>query len=266
MIRGLRSRPRSRNQLALLAPTLALLMSVALAPAGVQAQAAGSAAASPPPIPRYDVKRATGPIVIDGKVDDAAWAAASPPVSLQFLWDNQTGPKQPTLVRLLWDDQYLYVAYEAEDTDVFATLENRDDAVYREDALEIFINPRPDQLGIYYGLEINAKGVYYDYLLHDSTAFFKHFDFQGLQIAPYIDGTLNQRDDTDRGWSLEVAIPWGNFEVLSRRPQVGSVWTANLNRWDSVGQTRRMTIWSDPLVTRVHPHYPSRFGELHFVE
>src|SRR5690606_10614670 len=227
---------------------------------------AGGAAAAPPPIPRYDVKRATGPIVIDGRVDDAAWASASAPVSLQFLWDNQTGPKQPTLVRLLWDDEYLYVAYEAEDVDVTATLENRDDPVYREDALEIFINPRPSQLGIYYGLEINAKGVMYDYLLHDSTAFFKHFDMAGLKIAPHIDGTLNQRDDTDQGWTLEVAIPWGNFEVLSRRPQVGAVWTANLNRWDSVGEARRMSIWSDPLVTRVHPHYPSRFGELHFVE
>jgi hypothetical protein len=29
-----------------------------------------------PPIPRYEVKRATGRIVVDGKLDDKAWAGA----------------------------------------------------------------------------------------------------------------------------------------------------------------------------------------------
>jgi hypothetical protein len=244
---------------------LALVVSAAGLVNPVFAQAP-AAAATAPPIPRYDVRRATGPIVVDGLLDEAAWGAASAPVSLQFLWEQQTGAKQPTLVRLLWDDEYLYVAYDAVDADITASFLNRDDPVYRDDALEIFVNPRPSQLRTYYGLEINARGVMYDYLLNDSTMFFKHFDMAGLKIAPRLRGTLNERSDTDQGWTLEVAIPWANFEVLSRRPQVGAMWTANLNRWDGVAPDRRMTIWSDPLVTRVHPHFPSRFGELHFVE
>lgn len=243
---------------------IALMTATAAAPAAGQAPAANDA--PPPPLPTYEVRRATTPIVVDGRIDEDAWKAASPPVSLQFLWDEQTGPKQETLVRLLWDDDYLYVAYEADDRDLVSTLTNRDDPVYREDALEIFVNPRPSQVGIYYGLEINALGVMYDYLLHDSVSFFKHFDMADLEIGVNLRGTLNERDDVDEGWDLEVAIPWGNFEVLSRRPQVGAVWTANLNRWDGVGQERRMSIWADPLVSRPHPHYPSRFGELHFVE
>ena len=52
------------------------------------------------PVPRYEVKRAATAITIDGKLDDAAWAAA-PVVTLQFLWDSQTGPKQMTRARLL---------------------------------------------------------------------------------------------------------------------------------------------------------------------
>ncbi len=249
----------------LVLPSALLLLAAAIAPASAVAQAS-AAAASPPPVPTYEVRRATSPIVIDGIVDEDAWKAASPPVSLQFLWEEQTGPKQETLVRLLWDDEYLYVAYEAEDKDLTATFLNRDDPVYRDDALEIFVNPRPSQVGLYYGLEINARGVMYDYLLHDSVSFFKRFDMTDLKIGTHLRGTLNERDDVDEGWGLEVAIPWANFEVLSRRPQVGAVWTANLNRWDGAGQERRMSIWSDPLVTRAHPHYPSRFGELHFVE
>ena len=58
-------------------------------------------AATQAPIPRYEVKRASSPITVDGKLDDGAWASASAPVTLQFLWESQTGAKQKTLARLL---------------------------------------------------------------------------------------------------------------------------------------------------------------------
>jgi hypothetical protein len=105
--------------------------------------------------PRYEVKRATSPIVVDGKVDDKAWAAANK-VELIFPWDAQTGDKQKTTARLLWDDSYLYVSYECEDTDIVATHTEHDDPTYLDDAVEIFINPMPSQTSIYYGLEMNV--------------------------------------------------------------------------------------------------------------
>src|SRR5580700_1282162 len=90
-----------------------------------------------PPVPRYEVKRATSPIVIDGKVDDKAWAAANK-VELIFPWDAQTGDKQKTTARLLWDDNYLYVSYECEDTDIVALRTERDEPTYMDDAVEFF--------------------------------------------------------------------------------------------------------------------------------
>ena len=220
-----------------------------------------------PPIPRYEVKRATSPITIDGKLDDAAWARASPPITLQFLWDSQTGAKQKTAARLLWDAQALYVAFEADDTDITARFLQRDDPTYRDDAVEIFINPDPKQETLYYGFEMNARGVLYDYLNYNSRTLFKRFDATGVTIATALRGTLNDPKDTDNGWSLEVAIPWANFEELSRRPPgVGTVWKANVNRWDGTEPNRRMSIWSDPQNTTSWPHVPSRFGELVFVE
>ena len=59
-----------------------------------------------PPIPSYDVHRATSPIVVDGKGDDKAWAAAGK-IELVFPWEAQTGAKQKTIARLLWDDKNL---------------------------------------------------------------------------------------------------------------------------------------------------------------
>jgi hypothetical protein len=229
-----------------------------LAPGALMAQSA---------VPRYEVARATAPIAVDGELDDAAWSAAAPAVTLQFLWDEQTGTKQRTLVRLLWDDQALYVAYAAEDADITAQYTQRDDPTYRDDALEIFVNPDPRQEAVYYGFEVNARGVLYDYLNYNSRTLFKRFDATGVEIATALRGTLNNRQDTDEGWTLELAIPWANFEELSRRPPVaGAVWRANLNRWDGVEPDRRMSIWSDPLESTAWPHVPGRFGELVFVD
>jgi hypothetical protein len=218
-----------------------------------------------PPIPRYEVKRASGRIVIDGKLDEKAWQAAAP-IEFVFPWDFQTGAKQKTTARLLWDDDNLYVGYECEDTDIVALRLERDDPTYLDDAVEIFINPRPSQTGIYFGLEMNARAVLYDYLMYDARYAFKRFNMQSVQLASFIRGTLNVRGDEDKGWTLEVAIPWVNFEELSKRPAPGAVWTANLNRWDGVDPDRRLSMWSDPVQPRPQPHVPARFGQLVFVQ
>jgi hypothetical protein len=218
-----------------------------------------------PPIPAYEVKRATSRIVVDGKLDDKAWAAA-PTIEFIFPFPNQTGAKQKTTARLLWDDENLYVGYDCEDADITAVRLERDDPTYMDDAVEIFINPKPTQTGAYFGLEMNARAVLYDYLMYDSRYAFKRFNMQGVQLATNIRGTLNVGGDKDEGWSLEVAIPWVNFEELSKRPTPGTTWTANLNRWDGTEPARRLSMWSDPVQQRPNPHVPARFGQLTFVD
>lgn len=230
-------------------------------------EGAGTGWPASPPIPRYEVKRATTPITIDGNLNEAAWSDASPAATLQFLWDDQTGAKQRTLVQLLRDDHALYLGYRVDDADITARFTERDDPTFLDDAVEVFINPARDQEVVYYGFEMNARGVLYDYLNYDSRTLFKRFDATGVDIAVVLQGTLNDRDDVDEGWTLEIAIPWENFERLSRLPPAtGSIWKANINRWDGVEPDRRMSIWSDPLNDESWPHVPSRFGDLVFVD
>ena len=193
---------------------------------------------SSPPSRRFRVTRSnacSAPLTIDGKLDEPAWAAA-PAVTLQFLWESQTGAKQMTRARLLWDAQALYVGFDADDADITAQFQQRDDPTYRDDAVEIFINPNPQQEVVYYGFEMNARGVLYDYLNYNSRTLFKRFDATGVKIATSLRGTLNVRTDTDNGWSLEAMIPWPNFEELSRRPPVaGTVWKVE---FQSLGRRR----------------------------
>jgi hypothetical protein len=222
---------------------LLALASAVLAIVSLAAQTPSTATTSSAPIPRYEVKRASSPVTIDGKLDDAAWAGAAPAVTLQFLWDSQTGAKQTTRAQVVWDAQAFYVGFDADDADINARFEQRDDPTYMDDAVEIFINPDPKQEAHYYGFEMNARGTLYDYLNYNSRTLFKRWDATGVKIGVSLRGTLNNQTDTDRGWSLEAAIPWANFEALSRRPPAtGTVWKANFNRWDGVRPNRRMSI------------------------
>jgi Carbohydrate family 9 binding domain-like len=216
--------------------------------------------------PTYEVKRAPSAIVIDGRLDDTAWKTAAT-ITFQFPWEKQTGAKQKTTARLLWDDNYLYVGYDCEDADITAQFENRDDPTYRDDAVEIFINPLPSQTN-YYGLEMNARAVLYDYFMIFGAGLLRQFDLKGVQLATNIRGTLNASGDKDQGWSLEVAIPWNNFDGLSRTlpPAFGATWTANLNRWDGTEPNRRLSQWSDAEMPTPNPHNPGRFGKLVFVK
>ena len=218
------------------------------------------------PVPRYEIKRAAAAITIDGRVDEAAWKNAEA-VTLQFPWDAQTGAKQKTTVRLLWDDEYLYVAYTCEDTDIVAHYAQHDDPTYKDDAVELFINPNPKQT-VYFGLEMNARAVLYDYLYIFPQALLKSYELKGVKLASHLDGTLNVTSDTDRGWELEVAIPLANFsELRGGKPVVnGTEMSANLNRWDGTEPNRRLSIWSDSAMTRPNPHNPKRFGQLVFVK
>lgn len=224
-------------------------------------------AAAAEPVPRYEVKWAPSAIVIDGKLDESAWKAANT-AQFVFPWDKQTGAKQKTIARLLWDDENLYVGYECEDTDIVAHYAKRDDPTYKDDAVEIFINPDPSQTDYYYGLEMNAKAVLYDYFCVFAKHFLKRFNLEGAHLATNLRGTLNQTGDKDEGWSLEVSIPWKNFEEIAKKlpPETGSYWTANLNRWDGTEPNRRLSQWSNSGADRPNPHVPTRFGQLVFVK
>ena len=218
------------------------------------------------PVPRYEVRRATSAIVVDGKLDDPAWAAA-PAVTFLFPWKERAEPKRKTTARLLWDDRYLYVGYECEDTDITAQYTERDDPTYEDDAVEIFINPRPSALD-YYGLEMNVRAVLYDYVNLWGRKMIKSVDFVGVQLATNIRGTLNMSGDRDEGWSLELAIPWRNFADLTRElpPAPGAMWTAGLNRLDGPRSNRSLSMWSDPERPSGGFHVPQRFGQLVFVK
>ena len=61
------------------------------------------------------------------------------------------------------------------------------------------------------------------------------WDVVGLQTALSLNGSLNKSDDIDKGWTVEMAIPWNSLKELTPSkapPKNGEQWRINLSRVD----------------------------------
>ena len=220
---------------------------------------------------RYTCNRASGPIEIDGRLEEDAWERA--PRSPRFV-DMVTGA--PTLfdtrAAMLWDDECLYVGFWLAETDVWSTQQERTGLVWHENAVEVFIAGP----GACYELAVNPMGVTsemfyiwkdsyqrggrydvpeFDLAVHRPMVFggdsgphhprgmrwgFFHCHFPCLRVGLQVDGTLNQREDVDAGWAVELAFPWRGMESLAAEgslpPKDGDVWRIGLARRQIIDQ------------------------------
>jgi hypothetical protein len=108
-------------------------------------------------IPHYTACRVTAPPSIDGRLDEPGWQSA--PRSPRFR-DLIHGKEtiHDTRAAVLWDEEYLYVAYWIEEPDVQATLTERDSKIYMNNDVELFIAGQDT----YYEFEINSFGTIYE--------------------------------------------------------------------------------------------------------
>jgi len=233
--------------------------------AGLMGPATAAKGRRSPDLPRYTCHRATGPIEIDGRIEEPAWGKAQA-VTFQFPWEKASRLRCKTIARALWDDKDLYISFDCpDDPDLTARYTRRDDPTYEEDTVEVFIMADPNQPTSYIGLEMNCLGTLYDYLVVQKRLY-AQFDLKGVRLKARINGTVNRSDDHDRGWSLEVMIPLEDFKELTPRfpPKPGTVWRFNLYRLDGLEPDRQYSLWSDVKTPAPNYHVPGRFGYLVF--
>ena len=185
----------------------------------------------------YICYRARKPLVIDGKLDDEAWRdAAWTEDFVDIEGDKKPRPRFRTRAKMLWDNQYFYIGAELEEPHVWATLTRRDSIIYHDNDFEVFIDPDGDNHH-YYEIEINALNTIFDLRLEkpykDGGTALIEWDIPGLKTAVHVDGTLNNPSDIDRGWSVEMAIPWkvlAEFAGCPAPPRDGDQWRVNFSR------------------------------------
>ena len=174
-------------------------------------------------------------IKIDGFLDDSDWQNAQP---LNFILPVIFGkPASKTEARLLWDRNYLYVGFQAYDKDIWSYYTERDAPTCQEDVLEVFFKTEP-QKEPYYNFEINARGTIYDaFNIRRQTAGshyrWSKWNCDGVKIGIHIEGTLNNWEDEDEYWQLEMAIPFAELPSLKGKPpNPGDNWLFHLARYD----------------------------------
>ena len=228
----------------------------------------------------YTCLRASSLIRIDGHLDDAAWRAAPwTPAFVDIEGAAKPRPRFQTRVKMLWDDQFLYIAAELEEPDVWATLTQHDSVIFRDNDFEVFLNPSGDGRN-YFEFEINALNTSWDLFLpkpyREGGKADNSWEIPGLKTAVAVDGTLNKPDDRDRGWTVEIAIPWTAYASRApvARPAAGQEWRVNFSRveWQTEirdghygklpGVKEDNWVWSPQGV--VNMHVPDRWGYVRF--
>lgn len=265
--------------------TLACLLAL-IVPASALAQRPRVALEALPYAPRQAVcLRTATPLVIDGRLDEAAWQAT--PWSEPFVDIDGVRPvRHATRVKMLWDDTALYIAAQLEEPDLWATITQRDAVIFQDHDFEVFLDPGGDTHA-YYELEVNALGTPWDLLLvrpyRDGGPAIHGWDIAGLGIGVDVRGTLNRPGDRDEGWTVELALPWTILKEAApghRAPRDGEQWRINFSRvqWtmDVVdGQYRKRIapatgkplpednwVWSPQ--GAIDMHMPERWGTLQF--
>ena len=203
------------------------------------------------PRPTATIRRSPGPIQIDGTLDEPAWEAAE--VISEFI---QQRPRdgypatERTEVRLLYDDEHLYIGAELYDSDpsgiIIPTLE-RDPNTRDGDAFGIILDTFLDRSSAF-AFYVNPGGAVRDGQASD--------DGRNTNFA--WDGAFELRTTIhDQGWTLEMAIPWSTLRFDPGR--INQDWGLNLMR--RVRRKNEDSTWA-PMDRQRPLHTPSRAGTL----
>ena len=217
-------------------------------------------------LPIVEIPRTTAPIEPDGVLDEAAWSTA--PV-LSFA-DSLGRPKPlafPTRLRLLYDDRFLYVGFEATDRDVTELYAARDDPIYEHEAVELFIMPnvQAPALGPYVELQASPGGVIFDASFTGPRRGMNKAYGAQQTVGTTIDGTLND-PQPDRRWISEWRVPFAGIRGVKAAPKPGDEWRMNAFRIEKFqrgsANGAEYSAWSPPGIGDFH--HVARFGRMRF--
>jgi Domain of unknown function (DUF5916)/Carbohydrate family 9 binding domain-like len=152
------------------------------------------------------------PPVLDGRLDDAVWATATP--SGGFVERSPTlrgKPPVDTTFVVIFDTEAIYFGVDCRDDQpdkIRALSRQRDgNAIFRDDAVSIKLDPTLDKRTTL-GFGMNPGGARIDYRGIDESDFRIEYDMQWEGKAARVEG----------GWQAEFRIPYAALEIDPRSP------------------------------------------------
>lgn len=227
-----------------------------------------------PPVAQYWCYRTPGPITIDGRLDEESWRAA--PCTGNFaLYSGESESPYQTSARMLWDEEYLYICFECDDIDLYATPKEREENLWAQDCVEVFIMEQSLGQGHFVEYQVSPIGAFFDTYNVDKYVGIEEWRSPGVRSAAEFDGSPNDPTDRDRGYCVEMAIPFDDLHLRKptrATPDDGDTMRVNLCRIDyrspetmgGKGAEPTFITWSPAFVLDFHLR--TRFGVLTFVD
>ena len=183
-------------------------------------------------------------IVIDGRPTEAAWKSAGMIPRFEHYRGSAILRNQ-TQVRLLYDDQALYIAYrckEADTSKIRAAVKEPDGSVWDDDCAEFFLDPKADRASFMQFI-LNTIGTRYDALGNDPFGYNPKWDGKAV---------IGEGE-----WTAEIRIPFSELGVGT--PKSGDLWLGNFCREEQ--PSHELSCWS---ATMGGFAAPGRFGAIVF--
>ena len=198
--------------------------------------------------PRPQASRVDTPVSIDGALDDAAWAGAVPISDFRQTLPTEGEPaSERTVVRLIYDDDAIYVGAILDDRSPVTTrLARRDAGLENSDVLVVLFDSYHDHETAY-RFWTNPSGVKGDAIVSGNST-----GRGDSSWDPVWDLATNV---TDSGWVVEMRIP---FSQLRFSPSEMQVWGVQLER----GINRNQENATFPFTPTLERAGVSRFAHL----
>jgi Carbohydrate family 9 binding domain-like len=190
--------------------------------------------ADPPALatsPSYEVARAASSAERLLAADESAWAAAA-----TIAWGPAT---YATRFRALWNDDGLYLRYDVDDPSPWHTMTKRDEHLWEEEVVEIFLDA--DRSGHdYYELEISPANVVCDLRMIDASPWKGEYDWNLAGLETRARPTKSAAGRTT-GWTASAFLPWQGLRALpsaarvATPPKPGDRWRFNVFRIERPG-------------------------------
>jgi len=196
----------------------------------------------------------------DANADPFTWAweeaVTLPPL---ILADGSMPALQQTMTSVCYNSQALFVHFECTDRDIWGTYTQRDEAIYDEEVVEIFLAPGATTPVDYYELEISPNGVVLDVLAHNPTGDRAQMQLDFSWDCPGL-RSVAQHHDAQNQWQAVLALPWASIGAPDKLP---TLWRANFYRIERPHNADpEFSCWSPTMIDPADFHRPAYFGYL----
>jgi Carbohydrate-binding family 9 len=186
--------------------------------------------------------------------DSEVWSGI-PSLSPFLLADGSGLATQQTRVRLAYSQHALYIRFDCQDDDVWGTYTKRDEPIYDEEVVEVFIAPETETPKRYFEFEVSPNGVLFDCMItNPSGVYDQHFVVDERWNAEGLEWHAQFSPEPQQWWAF-LKIPWQDIGGFHQE------WRANFYRIErSKKSGTELSCWS-PTQSQSF-HVPAYFGRL----